>query len=469
MRRRILLSTLALSACAVAFTAQPALAETACSRVAAPSGSDTAAGSVSAPYRTVQKLVDSLGAGQVGCLRGGTYNAGVKVSRGGTADAPIRLTAYGTEAARVVGRFWIATGADNVTVDNLILDGTGSPLPSPSIYASGATFADNEITNSHNAICVNIGQIDYGWQANGTTIVRNRIHGCGKLPAANHDHGIYVENAADTRIADNVIYDNADRGINLYPNARRTRITGNVITGNGQGILFSGDFGLATTDTLVEGNVIANSTLRYNVEAWFPAGNPTGSGNRVRRNCLYGGARGDIDGAVSAAGIALDGNVIADPALSSDLRVSSSSPCAALIAGAPLPAPTPSPTPTPAPSPSPSPSPTPAPTPTPAPKKKKKPGKPRALAAVQPGVALTATGRGRRVQARITLTGRRRAHAVLQIKRHGKWRNRAGRVVAPGTTARVSVRIARRASPRVAVRAKVAGVGVSRRVLVALR
>ena len=275
MRRRLLLP-FTLSLLAMLVPAGAAEAETSCQRFASPTGSDSSAGTLAAPYRSVQKLVDSLGAGQTGCLRGGTYSGGVKVSRGGTADAPIRLTAYGSEAARVVGRFWIASGADNVTVDHLVLDGTGSPLPSPSIYASGATLADNEITNSHNAICVNVGQIDYGWHAIGTTIVRNRIHGCGKLPAANHDHGIYVENATDTRIAGNTISDNADRGINLYPNARRTSITGNVITGNGQGILFSGDFGLATTDTLVEGNVIANSTLRYKVEAWFTDGNYRG-------------------------------------------------------------------------------------------------------------------------------------------------------------------------------------------------
>ena len=69
----------------------------------------------------------------------------------------------------------------------------------------------------------------------------NRIHDCGELPAANHDHGIYVGNAAGRSIRDNWIYDNADRGIQLYPDADRTAITGNVIDGNGQGVIFGGE------------------------------------------------------------------------------------------------------------------------------------------------------------------------------------------------------------------------------------
>ena len=460
MSRRLLLP-FCLSILALLVPVSAAQAETACQRFASPSGSDAAAGTLEAPYRTVQTLMDSLAAGQVGCLRGGTYSGNVKVLRGGVAGAPVRLTAYGSEQARVVGRFWIPPGSDHVVLDHLVLDGSSSTLPSPSVHASGVVLRDNEITNNHTAICVNVGQIDYGWRVSNTVIERNRIHDCGKLPATNHDHGIYVENATDTLIAGNAIYDNADRGINLYPNVDGTRIVGNVITGNGQGVLFSGDFGLATVNTVVENNVIAYSKLRYNVEAWFPAGNPTGYGNAVRRNCLYAGARGNVDGAVAAAGIALEGNVVADPGLTSDLRVSASSPCAALLAAAPVPAPAPLPTPS-------TPSPTPTPTPTPAKPGKPKPGRPRAVAAVQPAVALSATASGSRVRARVTLSGRRGARTILEVRRGGgRWRARARRFVAAGTTARMSVRIARRG--RVAVRARVAGIGVSPRVLVAVR
>ena len=52
-------------------------------------------------------------------------------------------------------------------------------------------------------------------------IEHNRIHDCGELPATNFDHGVYVAEARDTVIRDNWIYSNADRGVQLYPDAGR--------------------------------------------------------------------------------------------------------------------------------------------------------------------------------------------------------------------------------------------------------
>ena len=72
-------------------------------------------------------------------------------------------------------------------------------------------------------------------------IERNRIHNCGQLPPTNHHHGIYVEASDGARITDNWIYDNADRGIQLFPDAQGTYVARNVIDGNGQGVIFSRD------------------------------------------------------------------------------------------------------------------------------------------------------------------------------------------------------------------------------------
>ncbi len=118
-------------------------------------------------------------------------------------------------------------------------------------------------------------------------IERNRIHDCGRLPATNKDHGIYVVDARNTVIRDNWIYDNADRGIQLYPDAQRTRIVGNVIDGNGEGIIFGGTGGVTSNHNLVKGNVITNSKLRWNVSSG-PTG-PTARGNLVLQNCLWAG------------------------------------------------------------------------------------------------------------------------------------------------------------------------------------
>ena len=79
--------------------APAASADVTCTKVAAPTGSDSAAGTVDAPYRTAQKLVNSMTAGDTGCLRAGDYNEDVKVTHGGTAGNRVTLTSFPGERA----------------------------------------------------------------------------------------------------------------------------------------------------------------------------------------------------------------------------------------------------------------------------------------------------------------------------------------------------------------------------------
>jgi len=308
-------------------------AATECTRVAAPGGSDGAPGTEAAPYRTAQKLVDSVSAGQTACLRSGTFTQDVKISRPG-----ITLTSFPGERADLVGRLWIARGADDVTVSDLDLDGTNAArTPGPTVNANGATFEDNDVTNGHRAeSCFILGGSSYG-RADRVTIRRNRIHDCGALPATNHDHGIYVALARDGEITENVIYDNADRGIQLYPDADDFEIERNVIDGNGQGIIFSGDDGRASSGNRVEANVISNSRIRHNVESFWPKDSPVGTGNVARGNCLWGGARGGSQGVqVPTVGFSADSNVVGDPLYldraRKDFRLGPESPCLSVLA-----------------------------------------------------------------------------------------------------------------------------------------
>jgi hypothetical protein len=73
-------------------------------------------------------------------------------------------------------------------------------------------------------------------------------------------------------------------------------VTGNVIDGNGEGIIFGGGESVAARDYLVEGNVISNSRIRSNVEWHFDG--PVGRDNLLRRNCIGGGIRDDGDGGI---------------------------------------------------------------------------------------------------------------------------------------------------------------------------
>jgi len=283
--------------------------------------------------------VDSLEPGEVGCLRGGTYREALTISSPGTTAGPITLQARPGERATLVGPIVVTRSAEHVVIRGLYLDGRNdSGAPSPIVNGSDIRFAGNDVTNGHAAICFALGNPGFG-VARDVTIQGNRIHDCGRLPATNLDQGVYVALARGTRIVGNWIYDNADQGVQLYPDARRTYIAGNVIDGNGEGIIFGGSRWTAASDNLVVGNVISNSRLRENVESHFEG--PIGTGNVVRGNCIGGGVRDAGMGGIlfPAVGFEAEANLLAAPAFrdaaSADYRLVPGSPCVRLFRGSP--------------------------------------------------------------------------------------------------------------------------------------
>jgi parallel beta-helix repeat protein len=280
-----------LAACGDGDAAERSKVAAVCDRVATPGRSGK-----------VVRMMSRLEPGQTGCLRGGTYRGPLKLSVHGSPGERIRLRSYPGQTARLVGRIWLTRKSSYVVLSGLHLDGRNRDgLPSPTVNGRQLEFVGNDVTNEHTAICFDLGHPRYG-QARKVTIRHNRIHDCGRLPPTNHDHGIYVGEARDTRIVGNRIYNNADAGIQLYPDARRTYVARNVIDANGEGILIGGSEEAAPRDNLVEHNVISNSRTRYNVESYFEPGGPVGSNNLVRRNCIQGGVRDD-DGSGGIAGM----------------------------------------------------------------------------------------------------------------------------------------------------------------------
>jgi hypothetical protein len=294
-----------------------------CDKVASPLGSDSFPGTTGAPYATVEHLANSLSAGQTGCLRAGVFQGDVTVSRGGSPSAPTTVTSYPGERATVVGRLQVTDKANHVVIQSLDLDGRSSDnLPSPSVYGDGVVFRDNDVTNHHTTICFILGSDTFG-RARGTVIEGNRIHNCGAMPPTNHHHGIYTEASDGARITDNWIYDNADRGIQLFPDAQGTYVARNVIDGNGQGVLFS----RTSANNLVEHNIITNPALRYNVEDF----ELSGGGNVARRNCLWSD-RHKGGGLQPGLAVPVLDSVVINPGYvnraAKDFRVKPGSPCA---------------------------------------------------------------------------------------------------------------------------------------------
>jgi parallel beta-helix repeat protein len=249
------------------------VAATGCNQTASPSG----------PITTPAGLISALSAGQTGCFRAGTYgNQSTEI----TVNKDVTLQSYPGESATLIGRMVIPGTGSGATIRDLVLKGLSTGHnPSPTINGSNVTIADNDISHrdpanpSVNAgICVSPATWN-GASGDNAIIERNRIHDCGKLPAGNHDHGIYITDADGVIIRNNVIFDNADRGIQLYPDATNTQVYNNTVDGNGQGIIISNN----SANNTVYNNIFSNATIRFNVEQ----NSLVGTGNVVRDSCLF--------------------------------------------------------------------------------------------------------------------------------------------------------------------------------------
>jgi hypothetical protein len=257
----------------------------------------------------VQRLADTLGSGQTGCLRGGSYSTTstyiLNATRGG-----YRLRSYPGERARLIGITMIRNSANGLTLSHLDIEGTGTSN-GIKVHAADVVIEDNTITNgmrSHS--CLLLGDNAGSGAALRTIVRRNRFHDCGNLANGNKDHGIYTANFQDGQIIGNVFWNTAAYAIHLYPNAQRNRVSHNVIDGDSPsvrgGIIVAGDASYSSKDNIVEQNVVTYAQTA-NIETYWESS--VGTGNIARRNCLYAGKQGNIRG----TGLTAIDNLVANP------------------------------------------------------------------------------------------------------------------------------------------------------------
>ena len=322
-----------LSSYALAGQHQRPAASSVCDRFASPTGKDRWSGTRARPFISIPRLAASLRPGEVGCLLRGSYiEDQIIIRHGGTSGKPIIIRGAPGTRPVVHGRITVNAMSTDLVIAGLDLDGRNRIHgASPTILGDRITFRDNDVTNFNTEICFILGSLTRGNVAEGVVINGNRIHNCGKLPAQNQDHGIYVQYARNTVIKNNYIYDNADRGIQLYPDADGTAIQNNIIDGNGEGIIFSGD-GTGPPTHVVRDNVISNSRVRSNIEYFYPEGSGPGHGNVVTHNCVFGAAGQDVDGAGFA--FSAEETLVTDPLFlnrdAKDFRLQPESPCVGL-------------------------------------------------------------------------------------------------------------------------------------------
>ena len=321
----------ALGSCAAALTggAAGADAAAACSRVAAPSGSDSAAGSEAAPYRTVQKLVTSLTAGQTGCLRTGTYGGSdVTMHR-----PDVTLTSFPGERATITAFLEVYPEAARARLQNLKFDSTNNGnATGVKLQADGVLFADNELTKGNRGICLMAGT----WHAARDIVIeRNHIHHCGPS-GSKYDHQVYLAGTRNATVRWNVLDANAGGwGVHMYPDADGTLVEHNVIDGNHGGVVFAGDDSDHSDNNVVRYNAVTYSGPRWNIEGSWGGGG-SGNGNSAHHNCVYTEGPSSPGGIASADGFSPSSNTVlsGSPYVnrgSSDFTFRSDSPCSALV------------------------------------------------------------------------------------------------------------------------------------------
>ena len=292
-------------------------------------GSDSNPGSAEAPWRTVQKALDTLGPGERALVRSGTYSEDLFMSRAGTAQDPITVTAYPGETAvlrpaATSGDTYaiIFSEAAYVRLQGFLIEGS-TGTSAANVYVTGSShhieIAGNEIR---------YGQ-DQGFYADATTshvyLLGNIVHSNGltRVEGQHQNHGIYIKGAHDL-IANNIIYNHPyGFGLQLWGANHDTVVIDNTIVGSGHSSIIVGGPGAGVYNITITNNVLHGGSWGVQMDTTCPTGPIT-----IERNLMHAYKEGAIEsgcGAVSAAG-----NILADPGFvdyaARDLRLEAGSP-----------------------------------------------------------------------------------------------------------------------------------------------
>lgn len=304
-------------------------ADAGCTKVAAPGGNDAAAGSQSAPYASAQQLVSSMGPGDTGCLRQGTYaGSDLRLDQPGST-----LKSYPGERATIKSFMEVYPEAVGAHVSGLKFDSkdNGNNV-AVKLQADNTVFSDNEVTMGGKGICVLAGTWN---KARNVIIERNRISDCGSA-GSKYDHQIYLAGTRDAVVRWNILSKNGGGwGVHMYPDADGTLVEHNIIDGNHGGVVFAGEGGNTSDGNVVRDNAITYSGPRWNVESSW-SGGPAGSGNVADHNCVYTGGPDGPGGIAGRDGFSASANTVLDGSPyvnrnAGDYRFSAGSPCLAQV------------------------------------------------------------------------------------------------------------------------------------------
>ncbi len=280
----------------------------------APSGSDDSPGTARHPFRSIQKAADLVNAGDTVFVRPGTYTGGARIvslSRGGEPGRPVSFLSEGKWQAVLDGRngrssegWYFGPGVGYITIQGFEV----RDLEAHAFDFYGGGVHDILISRNHvhhvgrNCTDTSNGRTgaSVGAGAYGITFDGNLWHHIGRFAPGeqgcsprtryyqNHDHGIYVADANQVVIKNNVFY-GFERGwpVHRYSSAEATS-RGLAIINNtfaGRNPYREGHIILATpTDGLrIETNIFHGPN-----QAALHFENLRFSGARVRYNMISG-------------------------------------------------------------------------------------------------------------------------------------------------------------------------------------
>lgn len=271
-------------------------------------GSDSNDGSQSFAWRTIQKAVNSVGAGAVVHVATGTYTEALDIKVSGTSSAPISFVSDVRWGAKVLGNrtsnYTFYVEGDYINIDGFDITNINSTSGHVGVLATGSY--DQVIGNDIHDIDPMGGSDGLGGAGIllGTATsccsnaMENIVHDIGNFNVSwASTHGIYVEEPYGT-VANNITYRNQGYGIQLWHNASHVVVVNNTIFNNGMGgIVLGATF--TPPDTIDDYNTVMNNIVVYNgtnsnadygilEDGW------TGVHNQYLNNLVFENAPGDI-------------------------------------------------------------------------------------------------------------------------------------------------------------------------------
>jgi hypothetical protein len=249
----------------------------------------------------VQQLVNSLAAGEVGCLApDAVFTETVSVlNRPGTSDQPFVVrsespdhpaTISATSDPATLSLVYIGASASHFSFVGVNIHAVAGPhTPAVTIAGNANAVVGADITNPTNSTCVQIGP-DSTRRATGASLEGDSIHSCGST--GGRADGLIIGYADNTHISHSYVYGNPRFGVTLFPDAQHSVIDHNVIDrqhngmGDGEGVHFAGDDTFASKDNLVVANMISDNETHNIGYNWNDGTGPVGTGNVVRGNCI---------------------------------------------------------------------------------------------------------------------------------------------------------------------------------------